>query len=393
MSQDSQSALSPEAQFAATQPVGWEYRLFDVGKYIRLLWARRYLMLAFAAVGGIIGAIDAHMTPSAYDAYVRLMPGDRTESLISGLPIGRNEGDLYLGLISSRTVADDVIARQNLADYFGTTRPSLLRAMLAQMAKIGVDKDQFVTVTVRAKTPEMAVRVANEFPQALYRLNHSVALAKAGHRFEYYEGPLEDESKKLADAEEQLKLAQQKTGIVAPEAQVQLGLGAIASLKSQITGLQSQLAAAQTSGTDQNPEVVRLKTEIGSLSGQLNRLQAENGGNGRAPASASGPALTLEIDRKTRDVKFHEALFTILSRQYENARVEDSYSPPIELVDSAVLADQKAYPPRRLWAMVGVLMGAVTGFGFVTLRAMEPVRRVRTFFGEDAPAAAGSPGV
>ncbi len=261
------------------------------------------------------------------------------------------------------------------------------------MAKVGVDKDQFVTVTVRAKTPEIAVRVANEFPQALYRLNHSVALAKAGHRFEYYEGPLEEESKKLADAEEQLKQAQQKTGIVAPEAQVQLGLSAIASLKSQITGLQSQLAAAQTVGTDQNPEVVRLKTEIGSLSGQLNRLQAENGGNGHAPAGADVPALTLEIDRKTRDVKFHEALFTILSRQYENARVEDSYSPPIELVDSAVLADQKSYPPRRLWAMVGVLMGTVAGFGFVTLRAMEPVRRVREFFQEDAPAAAGSPGV
>jgi capsule polysaccharide export protein KpsE/RkpR len=175
------------------------------------------------------------------------------------------------------------------------------------MAKITVDKDQFVSVTVRAKEPEMAVKIANAYPEALSRLNRTIALSQAAHRWEYFEGPLEQEKNKLADAEEQLKQAQQKTGMVLPEAQVQLGLNAIAQLKSQITGLNEQLAALMTGSTDQNPQVVQLKSQIASLNGQLARLQAQNGGSGTKTSSAEMPGLTLEIERKAREVRFHEA--------------------------------------------------------------------------------------
>ena len=56
------------------------------------------------------------------------------------------------------------------------------------MAKVSVDKDQFVTVVVRAEEPETALRVANAFPDALSRLNRSIAQSQAQHRLEYIAG-------------------------------------------------------------------------------------------------------------------------------------------------------------------------------------------------------------
>jgi uncharacterized protein involved in exopolysaccharide biosynthesis len=344
-----------------------EYKLIDVDKLLRLFWKRRLIVIAFAVAGTLGGVLASQVVKPQFDATVRMMPPDRKDSSLISFS-SRNDGDLYLSLIQSRTVADDIIERQHLADYFHTTKPSALRARLAGLSKISVDKDQFITVRVRAQEAETAVRIANEYPAALSRLNRDLAQFQARSREEFYQVPLEDEKNKLAAAEDDLKLAEQKTGMVAPESQVQLGLSAISSLEQQIRARNEQLAALQTSSTDQNPQVVQLKSQIASLTGQLGLLQAQTGGTGSRPAAARLPTLTLEVERLAREVKFHETLFQILSRQYENARIDDSYSPPVELVDKAVMPDEKSWPPRKLFIAIGLLVGILLGLGYVWIR-------------------------
>lgn len=354
---------------APLPPVDADYSIVDLGKYVRLFWSRRLLLLTCAVIGALLGFGLALLIHPAFDATVRLMPPTHREtSLLASLSPTRNEGDVYLGLLNSRTVTDDVIENQHLADYFHTSNPSELRRRLAGMAKVSVDKDQFLTVTVRAKEPETAMRVANAFPEALSRLNRDLAQSQAEHHWEYYQGPLEQEKNRLAEAEEQLKQAQQKTGMVLPEAQVQLGLTSISNLKQQITARQEQLAALAPSSTEQNPQVIQLKSQIASLSGHLQRLEAQNGGAGVSTSSAAMPELTLEVERKAREVKYHETLFQILSRQYENARVDDPYSAPVELVDKAVLPNEKSWPPRKLFALIGLFAGGFAGLLFVFFR-------------------------
>jgi uncharacterized protein involved in exopolysaccharide biosynthesis len=57
--------------------------------------------------------------------------------------------------------------------------------------------------------------------------------------------------------------------------------------------------------------------------------------------------------------------------------VGDAYSPPVELVDRAVWPDQKSWPPRKLFALVGLLLGGVAGTLMVAAEAMELRRRLR----------------
>jgi uncharacterized protein involved in exopolysaccharide biosynthesis len=352
-----------------------EYQVIDLRRFIYRLWSRRYFIL-WCAIGCMLLAYGGSwLIHPAYDATVRLMPPTPRQEGLSLLLPTRNSGDQYMGEISSRTVADDVIAHQHLADYFHTSRPSELRSRLEGMAKISVDKEQFVTVTVRAKEPETALRIANEFPAALYRLNDAITLSEAEHQLRYFEGPLEEEKNKLAEAEDELKTAQQQTGMVQPETQVRLGVSAIADLRQQLAAREEQLAGLETGRTSENPQVVTLKSQIASLNAQIHALEMQTGGAGTSAERAKMPVLALQVVRAQREVQYHETLFEILSKQYENAKIDEAYSPPVELVDKAVLPDVKSWPPRKLFALGGLIAGAFLGFVIVGLRTFEPRRR------------------
>lgn len=360
-----------------------DYKVIDLRRFIYALWTRRYF-IAWCAIAGMLVVYGISWTiHPQYDATVRLMPPTPKQEGLSLLLPTKNPGDQYLGEISSRTVADDVIAHQHLADYFHTTRPSLLRKRLSEMAKISVDKDQFVTVRVRAKEPETALRVANEFPAALYRLTDSITLSEAEHQLRYFEGPLEEEKNKLYQAEDELKVAQQKTGMVQPETQVRLGVGAISDLKQQVAARQEELAGLETGRTSENPQVVTLKSQIGSLNAQIHTLEAQTGGAGTTAAQAKMPELALEVVRQQREVQYHETLFEILSKQYENAKVDEAYSAPVELVDKAVLPDVKSWPPRKLFALGGLVLGGLIGLAIVGAEVANLRRRLHDMFAND----------
>ena len=360
-----------------------EYRVIDLGKVIRLFWKRRYVLVLCSLAAALVSYGCAFLIHPQYDATVRLLPPDNRNSALLSFS-SRNEGDLDLGLLGSRTVTDDIIKSLNLSSYFHTSSPALLRRSLSSMVKIQEDRDQFITITVRAAEPETAVRIANAYPEALSRMNRTIARSQGEDRWQFYEGPLENQKDKLAAAEEELKRAQQSTGMIMPETQVQIGLTSIASLNQQIANRQEQLAALEAGSTDQNPEVVSLKSGISSLTALRDRLQSQNGGTGASSGRAKTPELTLEIDRLAREVKFHETLFEVLSKQYENARVDDSYAAPIELIDKAVMPEEKSFPSRRLFFEIGFLAGAILAMLIVLAEAYHPLRAIRSFLKEPA---------
>ena len=354
-----------------------DYHTVNLLRYWLALKRAKGKIAIFAIVGLVVGTVAALAIHPRYDAMVRFLPPPPKQTSPLSLFASNNQGDHYLGLVSSRTVADDVIEHQHLKEYFHAKNDSQARQSLSAISTIVVDKDQFVTVKVRANDPQTATDIANEYVNALYRLDHSLAVVESQHRREFFEGPLEQEKNRLAEAEEVLKRGQQKTGIVLPEAQVRLGVGAIADLKQEITTREAQLAALRTGGTEQNPQVIQLESQIASLQGEVARLQGQNGGAGTSSSTAKMPELTMEVEREAREVKYHETLFEILSRQYENARLEEAYTPAIELVDRAVLPDQKAWPPRKLFALGGLAGGGFLGLIYTLIAATDQPNRWR----------------
>jgi uncharacterized protein involved in exopolysaccharide biosynthesis len=71
------------------------------------------------------------------------------------------------------------------------------------------------------------------------------------------------------------------------------------------------------------------------------------------------PQAGLEYLRSLRDVKYHEALFELIAKQYEFARLDEAREASlIQVLDRAVPPDKKSRPRR---ALIVVLTGVVLG--------------------------------
>ena len=83
------------------------------------------------------------------------------------------------------------------------------------------------------------------------------------------------------------------------------------------------------------------------------------------------PTASLEYIRKMRDVKYHETLFEILSRQYEIAKVDEAKAGEIiQVVDSAQVPDRKSWPPRALLTIVAGIFGMIFATLWLVMRAV-----------------------
>jgi uncharacterized protein involved in exopolysaccharide biosynthesis len=132
--------------------------------------------------------------------------------------------------------------------------------------------------------------------------------------------------------------------------------------------------------TTQNPEVQRQEIELQALRSQLNELEAGSAskriGNPLMPTTMV-PAAGLEYARRLRELKYHEALFELLTEQYEAARIDEAKdSPIIQVVDQAIPPEKKTAPRRSLYIIIGIFLGGILGLiaAFVGYMAKDPAR-------------------
>src|SRR3984957_16351653 len=104
-----------------------------------------------------------------------------------------------------------------------------------------------------------------------------LALGQSSQRRLFFGQQLAKEKDDLEDAEVDLKKTEEVSGLIAPVGQTESEIRTIAETQAQIAIRQVQLAALRQSATEQNPDVIRLQSEIEDLQGQLGRLQNGKG--------------------------------------------------------------------------------------------------------------------
>jgi capsule polysaccharide export protein KpsE/RkpR len=201
-------------------------------------------------------------------------------------------------------------------------------------------------------------------------------LTEAAQRRLFFEQQLTKEKDSLADAEVELERIEERTGLIAPAGQTSVELETIAQTRAAIAGREVQLAALRQSATDQNPDVVRLRSEIDDLQGKLAILERGGGaGNATDMPKSKVPELQLQYVRQEREVKYHEALFEMIARQYENARLDESRDAPVlQVLDYPSVPDTRSGPPRTLIIVSGLVLGIFIGSAAVVLRNRDHIR-------------------
>jgi uncharacterized protein involved in exopolysaccharide biosynthesis len=293
---------------------------------------------------------------------------------------------VYIGLLRSRSVQDEVIDKVGLLKQFGTTSRETARDILGGMSGFSEDANSLLTISVRDKNAETAAVIANAYLDALQGLNNKMNLAQSVQTREFFKGQLEEERDQLAAAEVQLESTQRRTGVVQPETQTQIGLSAIAATRAQITQLQVQLAALLRGATEQNPEVQRLKSQLAQL--QVEERSLEQGSTrspaGAAPPAAQLPHTNLDLLRAQREVTYHNALVTSLANQFEAARLtEASTRSAFQVVDRAIAPERKAWPPRSPFIAAALVFAVVLALVAIVVKLVwgrlmaDPVHRER----------------
>jgi uncharacterized protein involved in exopolysaccharide biosynthesis len=365
-----------EIETKRSEPPAREFDILDV---FIIVAARKFTILLTTLAGFLIAVIWVLTVQPVYTAKSTILPPEQATSTASAM-LGQFGGlaamsgltgtlgiktpaDLYIGILGSESVVDSMIKRFDLMTVYHAKRLSDAQGGLRKFSKFVSGKDGMIAISVTDKDPKRAAAMANAFVDELYKINNRLALGAAAQKRLFFEQQLAQEKERLADAEVALTKTEESTGVIAPTGQTEAVIRQVAQLQAEITEHEVQLDALRTSSTDQNPDVIRLTTQLSGLRAQLKDL--ESGSSKRSPGdisitTANVPQAGLEYIRKERDVKYHQFLFDLLAHQYEAARIDEAKAAPvIQVVDPALVPDKKSAPYRTLWAAVGALLGFV----------------------------------
>jgi capsule polysaccharide export protein KpsE/RkpR len=262
-------------------------------------------------------------------------------------------------MLRSRTVADNIVDRFSLMQLYKKKLREDARKKLISLTDVIANKEGTISISVEDYDPRRAADMANAYIEELEKLTKTLAVTDASKRRIFFEQQAKAASDDLAQAELALKKTEETTGIIQLDSQSRVMLEAYADLRAQVTAKEAQVQAMSAFATPENPDLMRAQQELAALRTQLARY--ERGGGGTAIGDVGlekVPTKALEWIRRYRDVKYREALLTLLLKQYEIARIDEGKEAAlIQPLDKAVPPERKSGPHRSL-IVLGVTLFA-----------------------------------
>lgn len=356
---------------------------------LRLIWNQRQFLVRTAGVGLLAATLTAFLIPKQFTSTAQLMPPDEGPgngmavmaalagkagslgSLGSELLGLKTTGDLFIGILESRTVQDDLIAKFDLRRVYGVRGRQAARKILATNSNFSQDrKSEIITISVVDKSPQRAEQMTQEYITALNNVVVNLNTSSAHREREFLEDRLSQVQKDLELAEKNFSQFASTNSAIDIEEQGKAMITAGATLEGQLIGAQTELEGLRQIFTDNNVRVRETQARIDELKNQLRNL----GGKAVSTAGASEgqgmpyptirqlPVLGVTYADLYRRTKVEEAVFETLTQQYEAAKVEEvKETPSVKVLDPPNLPEKKSFPPRLLIMFVGMLMAFAAG--------------------------------
>ncbi len=284
----------------------------------------------------------------------------------------KNVNDMYVSMLKSRSVEDAVIQHFGLQSEYRKTYLADTRKVLEKHTKIdGTTKDGLIRLNFSDRNPNRAAEIANGYINQFRDLSQHLAITEASQRRVIFQAQLDKTKTDLENADEALKRTQLSTGMVQVDGQARAMIDSAARLRAQIVAKEVQIEAMRSYAGDENPALTQAQTELDGLRAQFDKLVGSKGGSADDVFLPKGavPEAGLEYIRRLRDVKYYEAIFDVLARQLELAKLDEAREGAfIQVVDPAVPPDEKSFPKRGLFAIAGVAVGFTFGIMLALLQ-------------------------
>ncbi len=288
---------------------------------------------------------------------------------IAGEMLGlKSTSDIFVGILSSRTVQDKLIQQFDLKKLYGDRRMEDARKDLAERTGISVDrKSQIITLSVTDHDPKRAAAMGEAYVAELNRLVAELSTSSARRERVFLEERLKTVSQDLEAAEKEFSQFSSKNTAIDIKEQGKAMVEAAATLQGQYIAAQSELEGLKQIYTDNNVRVRSVRARIAELKRQLEKL----GGKGEQASEPSGqqtdylypsirklPLLGVTYADLYRRTRVQEAVFEALTKEYEMAKVQEVKEiPTVKVLDSPNVPEKKSFPPRLLTIFLGTGLG------------------------------------
>lgn len=358
---------------------------------ITLLENRRFIGL-FVLGAVLIATIVAFLLPVQYEAKIVLLPPAQNSSLgssllgqlgnmgalgsLASLATGnlgiKNPADMYVALITSRTVEDAMIQRFNLMQEYHEKRLSDARKALERRTTVTAgNKDGLIRLSVEARNPARAAELANAYVEEFRKLSASLAITEAARRRLFFEKQLQETKDQLTVAEDAMTKMQQTTGVLEIDSQARSLIESAAVLRAQVAAKQVQVEGMRAYAAENNPDLILAKQELAALQAQLARIAGSQQDPGSDINLSKGRVTQagMEYLRRYRELKYQEAVYELLAKEFEIAKLDEAREGSIvQVVDNAVPPDQKSSPHRTLIVLGAALLAFVIATFWVNVR-------------------------
>jgi len=383
-----------------------EVNLLD---FWRVLTTRRKLVLALAILPALLTGIYCHFfATKIFESTAAVLAPKETGSgatmglaaalaasgggqLFGGLlPSGATGRDTFVAILKSRTMGEELIARFKLRGYYEAKHIEDAIKGLRDATEISVSREGVISVKVEDKDPQLAANMANAYLTNLDRMFAKLGTTEASRQRTFLADRLERSEKTLRQAEDAVRRFAEANRTVGLQEQAKGVIEAGARLKGEVIAAEVALESLRTFSTETNPQVVQQKARVDELKRQLARMQYSGGeelpSDPTAPAQARQeyhlpvskmPAVGVQYSRLMREVKIQETVFTLLTQQYEQAKIAEARDMPVvQILDKAVPAERKSKPKTVL---TSVIVGVLSLFFAIFLAfALEYLERART---------------
>ena len=368
--------LQPDAASPAAQPVAdgasrpaerYDLSALDLLLILAENWKR---LLVVPLLAGTIALGVSFMLTPMFSATARILPPQQTGlaamlasqfgSLagLAGAATGiKSPADQYVSMLKGQTIYNAIIERFKLRERYGTTYIEETRRALEDRISIAAGvKDGVISIEVEDADPKFAADVANAFVEMLADTTRRLALTEAAERRAFFEQKLDEARRSLEQAESGLRGSAVDRDLLKTEPRA--AIEEVARLKAATTAAEVRIASMRGFMSESNPDLRQAMQELAALRAQLAKAEAggaQRGGQGHG-----------EYVSKYRDFKYREALFEMMAKQYELARLDEARDGTvIQVIDTAVPAEWKSRPKRALIAVITTIAVFFLLFGFL----------------------------
>lgn len=357
----------------------------------RLLWNKRRFLVSVVVCGLLLATAIAFLIPKRYESTAELMPPDQdtgmgatmlaalSNQVGSGLAsmaqnvLGvQTSGGLFVGILKSDTVRDDVIHKFDLQKVYKTHYIEDTRKALSEHTNISEDtKSGIISIGVLDHNPQRAAAMAKEYVRELnwvvVHLNTSSAHRERvflDQRLKQVKANLEDSEKKFS------QFASKKGAIDIPE-QGKAMVTAAATLQGQLIATEAELQSMRQIYTSKNVRVQSLQAQVNELRQQLAKLAGVGANENSSaqqlyPSLRQLPLLGVTYADLLRRMKVEEAVFETLTQEDELARVQEAKdTPSVKVLDQPLVPQKKSFPPRLLIMVLGTMLAFVFGSAWI----------------------------